>query len=355
MFQYSGKAILDKSGFRGVNSNVSGDVMVDFESYYKHGLASAQIADFDISEETTDCKCPNCTSNSALQNIFRTRWGKETKGMLHGLIKDQGNSESEDGQTGYDLNDIVAEKGKGLVILLYGPPGVGKTSTVHVVHSAQTMASAARKPLFPIGVADVGTTAGLVESNLETIFDLATTWKAVLLIDEADVFLQSRGRGQIGPTTERNALVSVFLRVLEYYQGILILTTNQISQFDVAVQSRFHIAIRYEGLDKKQTVTIFRGFLEQYKARGLVQHQIFKKIMDWVERDLSKRNFDGRQIRNIVTSAMGIALADEDRELVGLTIEDLQSVVAYISNFKGDLEYQMRAYNDAQKSGPSYS
>ncbi|KAJ3799035.1 AAA family ATPase [Lentinula aff. detonsa] len=424
MFKYSGKAFLDKSGFRGVTSSVdddrmtyqsnsdssrpkqssvSGDVMVDFESYYKHGLATAQIADITVSEETTECKCPNCLSNPVLQNMFRVRFdglvgdsieqweeeqlmlcpprllgyvlrekkwaqldinsvislshkgeadafwdklilagedgGKETKGMLHGLIKNHGRSESE---AGYHLNDIVAEKGQGLVILLYGPPGVGKTST------AQTIASAARKPLFSIGVADVGTAAGLVESNLETIFDLATTWKAVLLIDEADVFLQSRGRGQMGPTTERNALVSVFLRVLEYYQGILILTTNQIAQFDVAVQSRIHIAIRYEGLDKKQTVNIFRGFLEQYKTRGLVQPQTFKKIMDWVERDLSKRKFDGRQIRNIVTSAMGIALADEERETLGLTIEDLQSVVSYMANFKGDLEYQMRAYEDAQ-------
>ncbi|KAJ3835210.1 AAA family ATPase [Lentinula raphanica] len=423
MFKYSGKAFLDKSGFRGVTSGyddgrmspvnnsdqpkqstVFGDVMVDFESYYKHGLASAQIAELYISEDTTECKCTNCASNDALQNNFRTRFdgfvgdltlesweeeqlmlcpprvlgyvlrekkwaqldvnsvilpthkgeadafwdklilagedgGKETKAMLHGLIKNHGRSEKE---TGYHLNDIVAEKGQGLVILLYGPPGVGKTST------AQTIASAARKPLFSIGVADVGTAAGLVESNLETIFDLATTWKAVLLIDEADVFLQSRARGQMGPTTERNALVSVFLRVLEYYQGILILTTNQIAQFDVAVQSRIHIAIRYEGLDKKQTVSIFRGFLEQYKARGLVQPQTFKKIMDWVERDLSKRKFDGRQIRNIVTSSMGIALADEERETPGLTIEDLQSVVAYMANFKGDLEYQMRAYEDAQ-------
>ncbi|KAF8828469.1 hypothetical protein HHX47_DHR3000174 [Lentinula edodes] len=365
MFQYSGKAILDKSGFRGVSSSsVIGDVMVDFESYYKHGLATAQIADFNISEETTECKCPNCTSNTTLQNIFRVRYdgatgdqseeweeeqimlcpprllgyvlrekkwaqldvnsvlvskhgevnafwdklilagedgGKETKAMLHGLIKNHGNSESGDGKTGYHLNDIVAEKGK-----------------------AQTIASAARKPLFSIGVADVGTSAGLVESNLETIFDLATTWKAVLLM------------------------------VLEYYQGILILTTNQISQFDVAVQSRIHIAIRYEGLDKKQTVSIFKGFLEQYKARGLVQQNIFKKIMDWVERDLSKRKFDGRQIRNIVTSAMGIALADEERDTPGLTIEDLQSVVAYMGNFKGDLEYQMRAYEDAQ-NGARYS
>ena len=57
-----------------------------------------------------------------------------------------------------------------------GPPGVGKTST------AETVAIAARKPLFPIGVADVGTEAKHVEANLAKIFALATSWQAVLLM-----------------------------------------------------------------------------------------------------------------------------------------------------------------------------
>jgi replication-associated recombination protein RarA len=57
-----------------------------------------------------------------------------------------------------------------------GPPGVGKTST------AETVAIAAKKPLFPVSVADVGTKAKYVEANLEKIFDLATTWEAILLM-----------------------------------------------------------------------------------------------------------------------------------------------------------------------------
>lgn len=57
-----------------------------------------------------------------------------------------------------------------------GPPGVGKTST------AETVASATRKPLFSVSVADVGTKAKHVESNLARIFNLATRWKAILLL-----------------------------------------------------------------------------------------------------------------------------------------------------------------------------
>ena len=57
-----------------------------------------------------------------------------------------------------------------------GPPGVGKTST------AETVAIAACKPLFSISVADVGTKAKKVEANLAKLFDLATSWRAILLM-----------------------------------------------------------------------------------------------------------------------------------------------------------------------------
>lgn len=53
---------------------------------------------------------------------------------------------------------------------------MGKTST------AETVAIAARKPLFAISVADVGTKAKNVESNLAKIFALATSWQAILLM-----------------------------------------------------------------------------------------------------------------------------------------------------------------------------
>ncbi|SCO86446.1 uncharacterized protein FRV6_10573 [Fusarium oxysporum] len=49
------------------------------------------------------------------------------------------------------------------------------------------------KALFSVSVADVGTQAKHVESNLGRIFALATKWQTIFLLDEADVFLQSRG------------------------------------------------------------------------------------------------------------------------------------------------------------------
>ena len=103
--------------------------------------------------------------------------------------------------------DLVHGKGKGLIILLHGAPGVGKTST------AECVADYTQRPLFPITCGDIGETAKEVEHNLEQNFSLAHRWGCVLLLDEADVFLQARDKEDM----RRNSVVSVFLRVLEYY------------------------------------------------------------------------------------------------------------------------------------------
>jgi SpoVK/Ycf46/Vps4 family AAA+-type ATPase len=82
-----------------------------------------------------------------------------------------------------------------------------------------------------------------VEPILKNVFKIASRWKALLLLDEADVFLAQRSDN--GPL---NALVSVFLRELEHYDGILFLTTNRLQVFDEAVLSRLHLALNYEPL-----------------------------------------------------------------------------------------------------------
>lgn len=96
------------------------------------------------------------------------------------------------------LGDLVAGKGAGLVALLHGPPGTGKTLT------AECVAESFGKPLYQVTCGDIGTQAGQLERRLEEIFDYATTWGAILLLDEADVFLQERDYVHL----ERNALVS---------------------------------------------------------------------------------------------------------------------------------------------------
>lgn len=88
--------------------------------------------------------------------------------------------------------DLVKGKGRGLIILLHGAPGVGKTST------AECVAANVGKALFPITCGDIGgDSAQEVEKNLENYFDLARKWDCVLLLDEADVFLSTREHGNI--------------------------------------------------------------------------------------------------------------------------------------------------------------
>ena len=94
--------------------------------------------------------------------------------------------------------DVVQGKGRGLIILLHGVPGVGKTST------AECVAEANKKPLFSITCGDLGFSSADVESNLSEIFRLAHLWDCVLLLDEADVFLAQRTNQDLN----RNALVS---------------------------------------------------------------------------------------------------------------------------------------------------
>jgi SpoVK/Ycf46/Vps4 family AAA+-type ATPase len=146
------------------------------------------------------------------------------------------------------VQDLIQGKGKGLVILLHGAPGVGKTAT------AETVAMESNKPLFTITCGDLGLVASDVESSLTDILRLAQKWDCVLLLDEADVFLSQRSRYDM----KRNSLVSVFLRVLEYYNGLLFLTTNRVGTIDEAFKSRIHMSLYYPPLDQIQTKAIFR-------------------------------------------------------------------------------------------------
>lgn len=97
-----------------------------------------------------------------------------------------------------ETQDLIRGKGKGVVILLHGVPGVGKTAT------AEAVALKWKKPLFPITCGDLGYTAEALEKSLNEIFRLAHHWGCILLLDEADVFITQRERHDL----KRNALVS---------------------------------------------------------------------------------------------------------------------------------------------------
>ncbi|KAI3391357.1 hypothetical protein diail_7491, partial [Diaporthe ilicicola] len=213
--------------------------------------------------------------------------------------------------------DIIRGKGKGLVLLLHGVPGVGKTAT------AEAVAQKWGKPLFPITCGDLGLTPESVEKSLNGIFRLAHLWDCVLLLDEADVFISRRTHGS---DLQRNALVSVFLRMLEYYNGILFLTTNLPGYLDEAVKSRVHLNLRYDALTLEQVKGIFQLNINQLneierersQALGTTQMDIFdEEILQFAENHWNSHTdelgrWNGRQIRNAFSIAASLAHFDAE-------------------------------------------
>ncbi|PYH64407.1 ATP-binding protein [Aspergillus vadensis CBS 113365] len=231
---------------------------------------------------------------------------EEHKNMLLSLVA-QHYRDKESPTAGNEQVDIVRGKGKGLIILLHGAPGVGKTTT------AEGVAELFEKPLFQITCGDLGSTAEHVERALETNFALANRWGCILLLDEADVFLAKRSPQDF----IRNGLVSVFLRVLEYYAGILFLTTNRIGDFDEAFSSRIHISLHYPQLTDKATAEIFQlnirlmrdRFRRKNRRLTIDEDEILAYALDYWKRYETMR-WNGRQIRNACQTALALAEFD---------------------------------------------
>ncbi|KAL3297297.1 TOB3 (member of AAA-ATPase family) [Colletotrichum asianum] len=192
--------------------------------------------------------------------------------------------------------DVIDNKGNGLIMLLHGSPGTGKTFT------AESVAEIAKKPLYSVTCGDIGTNPADVEKYLESVFHLGKIWDCVVLLDEAEVFLEQRTLQDL----QRNALVSVFLRALEYYDGILILTTNRVGTFDEAFKSRIQLALRYEKLEAYQRKQIWKNFFERLKNIGEEASIDFDDISLHID-ELTRHLMNGRQIRNTITTARQLA------------------------------------------------
>ncbi len=218
--------------------------------------------------------------------------------------------------------DITSGKGNGLIMLLHGGPGTGKTLT------AESVAEIAEMPLYRVTCGDIGTDSEAVEQYLNTVLHLGKNWNCVLLLDEADIFLEERSMADLA----RNTLVSVFLRILEYYDGILILTSNRVGTFDEAFKSRIQVALHYENLNRSARKKIWHNFLDMLEEdEENVDFDEIKLRLD----DLAGKELNGRQIRNVLTTARQLAVYRNEP----LNWEHLEQSLVVSSNFN---EYLMR-------------
>lgn len=222
------------------------------------------------------------------------------------------------------FDDVIEGKGRGIILLLCGPPGVGKTLT------AESVAEEMKVPLYMMSAGDLGLDPRHIENKLQGILDMAQRWGAIVLLDEADVFLEERSLHEL----ERNKLVSIFLRILEYYEGIMFLTTNRVSTFDQAFQSRIHISLDYKELSIDSRKVVWQNFLKQHNsAQAAVRERGLKVSASTIKSDvdndearkkhlactmphtitdrevdaLSLMNMNGRQIKNVLKTAQLLA------------------------------------------------
>lgn len=151
------------------------------------------------------------------------------------------------------MDDIVAGKSGGTTVLCAGPAGVGKTLT------AEVYSEIIRRPLYRVHSGQLGLNVAAMETALKDALTRAQRWGAVMLIDEADVYIRRRDHDMTA-----NAVVGVFLRVLEYFNGLLFLTTNRADDIDEAIVSRCIALIKYAPPDLAARERIWRVMCEQF-------------------------------------------------------------------------------------------
>lgn len=152
------------------------------------------------------------------------------------------------------MDDIIEGKSGGTTVLCAGPAGVGKTLT------AEVYAEIIRRPLYRVHSGQLGLNVSAMETALKEVLTRAQRWGAVMLIDEADVYIRRRD-----DDIATNAVVGVFLRVLEYFNGLLFLTTNRVDDIDEAIVSRCIALIKYHHPNVQARRRIWRVMTEQFQ------------------------------------------------------------------------------------------
>lgn len=241
--------------------------------------------------------------------------------------------------------DFIENKGEGQIFLLHGGPGVGKTYT------AECIAEHTNRPLLSLTCSDIGTDEKNIEDQLSKWFRLAETWNAIMLIDEADIFLEKRATSDL----QRNSLVSVFLRTMEYYRGILFLTTNRVGSFDDAFLSRIHAVIHYQNLSNEYRTQIWTQFFDKLRLERK-DMRISEKAQRYVlnSKEMREVPWNGREIRNAFQTAVALAeyrfseeTDKEEGDRARLEPDDFEKVYEMTRDFK---DY-MDSISGADESG----
>lgn len=212
------------------------------------------------------------------------------------------------------FRDSVSGKGEASVFLLYGPPGVGKTLT------AEGVGEMLQRPLYSVSLGQLGTTPAELETNLGEIMDLCAKWDALILLHEADIFLE---KCTLNGSFERNSMVSIMLRFIENFKGVMFLTANRVDSLDPAFKTHITLALRYEELDKMGRNEVWLNLLDASGQGEAVEKGLINTLT------LAEKELNGREIKNAIYLATTVAKEDD----VPLTQHAIMETVDILLDF----------------------
>lgn len=166
-----------------------------------------------------------------------------------------------------------------------------------------------------------------MESVMTKVIDYTNRWNAIILIDEADIFVEQRETNMI----VKNAMVGIFLKLLEYHNGIIFMTTNRLDTIDEALKSRIDLMLYYEALSEERRKKVWTAMFNNWGIN------IDKKCLN----RLARHNLNGREIRNYMKVIFSIHRS-EGREMTGETIlTSLDDCFKLTNEFKNNLSATM--------------
>lgn len=228
--------------------------------------------------------------------------------------------------------DLIKGKGQGLNVLLYGNPGTGKTLTV------ESLCEKHRIPLYMLTCGDLGNDTDAFEDRLKMAFLRAANWGAVLLLEEADIFVLNRNFD-----LQRCAIVSSFLSKLDYSRAVTFMATNRDPIFDPALMSRVDISLSFPDFDFGAQKKIWKDMIHRLQY---VNEHDKNDLESWVGSQLEKLDekryvkMNGRQIRNCLSAASALARGNGNGS--NLTDLDVKKVLRLGKDF---MEYVCQVDN----------
>ncbi len=260
------RKIIDKLSNRSLSAELS--IKLSKTEDLSPGIVSRVV-------KVADAIAPTCgklrddTVESLVNNVLRAQGKRLPK---KSIAQQQSVYSLEFVNTDVDLDALVGgiERSRCARLCLYGAPGTGKSAY------AAWLAEKLDKPLIVKNASDLlDCYVGGTEQNIAQMFRQAKAEDAVLLLDEADSFLQDRTKSQQSwEVTQVNEMLTQMVE----FDGVFIATTNLIETLDAASLRRFDLKVQFKALTGNQAQKLFLRYVTVLKIENSLSADILEKV-----------------------------------------------------------------------------